>query len=346
MRIQRDSINDWKIEFVYSPLFEMFCSLHVLFNPEHHKMRSGWAHTTHAEMDKNLFAKLDFFNEVTSGYMGAMEFVHLGDEFCDFNIIRSIDYIEKQDVISFLYLIFNKTIKEFDIKKILTLEKVHITGIKQEWVEVLLEPEKFKVEFISCLKEYYYLHFQEIQMEIEPYLVKTLKSHKVLGDNMDFLDYLSILHPRIEKCDDRISLHKYKRFDFMFEDIKKIEIGISTFIDPHLLMGEDDRFLSLTIRAKINKVHSDVHEDMIKALKALGDKTRMKIIKCLYEKPTSTQELSSRLEVSEAGISKHLKILFNAKVINKIRQGNYILYFLDKLSIDRIPMDVYQYLDE
>lgn len=72
----------------------------------------------------------------------------------------------------------------------------------------------------------------------------------------------------------------------------------------------------------------------------------MKIVKLLYDKPLCTQEISLMIEISEAGISKHLKLLFKAGLIRKIRKGNFVLYYLEKEMIDRIPMNIYQYLDE
>jgi len=346
MRIVRESYKGWKIEFVYSPYFEMISSLHVLFNPEHHKMRLDWAKALKTEMSKKLFDKLKFFDDVSENWMGAIELRCFDDKYDDFNIVRAVDLLEGVKLEDFVFYLLNKELGKFDIKKILTLKKVHIEGLRQTQIDFLLNAEEYKNEFISLLKEYYYLHFQNIQMEIEPYIIRTLNAHKSLSENMDFLDYINLLHPRIEIREDKLCFHKYKRFDLHYNKLQEILIGISTFIDPHLLLEMDESFLSLTIRAKIEKVENDVHEDLVMTLKALGDKTRMRIVKCLYDKPTSTQELAAKLEISEAGISKHLKLLYQSKVIDKARQGNYIIYFLDQLMIDRIPMNMYQYLDE
>ncbi|ERK31430.1 DUF5937 family protein [Clostridium intestinale] len=38
-------------EFVYSPLFEMFCALHVLSNPEHHIHRKKWVEKVNKQMN-------------------------------------------------------------------------------------------------------------------------------------------------------------------------------------------------------------------------------------------------------------------------------------------------------
>ncbi len=346
MKLQLAEEMGWKIEFVYSPFFEMLCSLHVLFKSDHHQRNIEWANLTKKCMTVKLYDELSFFDEVSDGFMGVMEFCHIADEFHSFNLIDAISYIEGLDRLEFAYLILNKEITQSDILKIVTLKKSHLPQLSQSKSEFLIDLEEYRNKFQSLLKEYYYLHFKALLIELEPFLIKTLKGHKQLCESLGILEYISILHPRIELMEDRIALHKYKRFDFMFDEIKKIDIGISSFIDPHLLLGESDGFMSLTIRARRERTPCKIHHDMVATLKVLGDATRMRMIKHLYEKPCSTKELAVKLDISEAGVSKHLKLLYGLKIVNKIRKGNFILYYLEELVIDRIPMNVYQYLDE
>lgn len=79
--------------------------------------------------------------------------------------------------------------------------------------------------------------------------------------------------------------------------------------------------------------------------KAIADETRMKIIRNLYREPMSTQKLADKLNLTEACISKHLKILFNASMVTKVRDGNYMNYHLDQMIIDSLVMYMYEYLN-
>jgi DNA-binding transcriptional ArsR family regulator len=345
MKIQGQDYKNWTIEFVYAPFFEMMCSLHVLFHPAHHKNREIWADNMTRRMNKKLYKTLSFFDVVSDTYLGAMEFLYIDEVYHDFNVIKSLDALNLMDGTDFQYLLLNKSVDRDTIKAYQKTDK-HQEGISVECHDFLMAPSFYQKELVSALKEYYYLYFQEELLKLEPFLVRSLHAQKGLSDCMEFGEYLSILHPRIEVLEDRISLHKYKRFDFLNEDIKGIEIGISSFIDPHLLMGDINGVLSLCIRAKVEKIEDRVHDDLVDVLKALGDKSRMKIIKLLYNKPLCTQEISLMLDISEAGISKHLKLLFKANLIRKIRKGNFVLYYLEREMIDRIPMNIYQYLDE
>ncbi len=346
MIINRDAFMHWSVTFEYAPLFEMLCSLHVLYNPEHHQMRLEWAHLMNAEIDEDLYEGLKFFDKVSKGWMTVLDFLDAYPELNDIDVMKALDLFEKIDIDAFTEILFEGKLSRTDIKKIRVLEKVHIEDLDHESMTYLLEMKKHKSKFFKLLRKYHQDHFNLIQDNTQAYLVRALEAHKSLSDMMPFLDYIRLLHPRIEVTEDKVCFHKFKRFDVPFESIKVVRIRISSFIDPHLLIGLKDDKMQLTIRAKIRKVDNDVHEDLFNTLKALADKTRLRILKFLFRHPCSTQELAVQLEMSEAAVSKHLKKMTSAGLLSKIRHGNYVLYYLDRLEIDRLPMNMYQYLDE
>lgn len=346
MIINREAFMHWNVTFEYSPMFEMFSSLHVLFNPEHHRMRLDWAKEMRDQMDESLYEGLKFFDTVSNGWMTIFDFLDIYKELNDHDVKKALAAFEKIHVNTFTEILFEKKLSSVDIKKIRVLEKVHVDGLDSESCEYLLNMESCQKKLYELLHKYYDMHFKFIQDQTQGYLIRALEAHKSLSEMMPFLDYIRLLHPRIEVGEDTIHFHKFKRFDMPFEDVKVVRIRISSFIDPHLLIGLEDGRVLLTIRAKIKKVENDVHEDLYKTLKALADKTRLRILKHLFRHPCSTQELAVQLEMSEAAVSKHLKKMTGAGLLSKIRHGNYVLYYLDRIEIDRLPMNMYQYLDE
>jgi DNA-binding transcriptional ArsR family regulator len=66
--------------------------------------------------------------------------------------------------------------------------------------------------------------------------------------------------------------------------------------------------------------------DCISALKALGEETRLRILRLLFKKPLSVNEISSRLKVSQYNISKHLRIMREAGLLEIEKQGQLRLY--------------------
>jgi DNA-binding transcriptional ArsR family regulator len=59
-------------------------------------------------------------------------------------------------------------------------------------------------------------------------------------------------------------------------------------------------------------------------LKALRDKTRWRIVQELLSGPETVNELAGRLEISQYDISKHLRILREAGMVETARRGKHV----------------------
>ena len=61
-------------------------------------------------------------------------------------------------------------------------------------------------------------------------------------------------------------------------------------------------------------------------LRALADDTRLRALRLIAERPRSTQELAPLVGVTEAALSKHLRTLTEAGLLERLRDGYYVLY--------------------
>jgi DNA-binding transcriptional ArsR family regulator len=59
-------------------------------------------------------------------------------------------------------------------------------------------------------------------------------------------------------------------------------------------------------------------------LKALGDKTRWRIVEVLLGEPVTVSELAERVKVSQYNTSKHLRILREAGIVEAVRRGKHV----------------------
>jgi DNA-binding transcriptional ArsR family regulator len=66
--------------------------------------------------------------------------------------------------------------------------------------------------------------------------------------------------------------------------------------------------------------------DCIAALKALGEVTRMRIIRLLLKEQLGVNEIAQHLNVSQYNVSKHLRILKEAGLLEMEKQGKQRLY--------------------
>lgn len=74
-------------------------------------------------------------------------------------------------------------------------------------------------------------------------------------------------------------------------------------------------------------------EDFAKTFNALGDSTRFKLFQMLGEKPEiCVSQLAEALKITPACVSQHMKILSEAGLVNRIREGQRVCYQINTES--------------
>ncbi len=68
--------------------------------------------------------------------------------------------------------------------------------------------------------------------------------------------------------------------------------------------------------------------DCAQILKAMGDATRLRILRSLVEHPQSVAELLAKLKIDQPKTSHHLAILRHAGPVRDMRDGRQVRYWL------------------
>ncbi|MFC2066507.1 ArsR/SmtB family transcription factor [Chloroflexota bacterium] len=76
-------------------------------------------------------------------------------------------------------------------------------------------------------------------------------------------------------------------------------------------------------------------QDLIKAMKALSDETRLRIINALMERECCVCEVMQALDISQSRTSRNLGILQDAGFLKTRRDGFWIVYSIDRESVNR-----------
>lgn len=74
-------------------------------------------------------------------------------------------------------------------------------------------------------------------------------------------------------------------------------------------------------------------ENLLQVFKALGDETRLKMIKLLYEEEMCVCKLEATFNVSQARISQNLRTLKQAGLVEDRREGKWVHYKVNKKVI-------------
>lgn len=156
------------------------------------------------------------------------------------------------------------------------------------------------------------------------------------------------LHPRLNVRNDAIYAEKAQLHRWAYADISKIRVCASTFVYPHLLVGADGGRLLLPLAVPVPGVpkESEVPVDLVRMFKGLADPTRLKIVRSLAAQPHCTQQLAQIHGVSEAAVSKHLKVLTEARFVSSQRRGNYVFYRLELDEMDMLLVYLRDFLEQ
>ncbi len=75
-------------------------------------------------------------------------------------------------------------------------------------------------------------------------------------------------------------------------------------------------------------------EELAAVFKALGDPTRLKLVRFLHDlkepEAVCVNALAGVLDVSQSAVSQHLRVLKNVGIVKGERKGNSVHYALDR----------------
>ena len=80
--------------------------------------------------------------------------------------------------------------------------------------------------------------------------------------------------------------------------------------------------------------------DLMKALKALSDETRLRILNLLLERECCVCEVMQALNISQTRASRNLSILYDAGFLRLRKEGLWSLYSIDKEDIREYLSDL------
>ncbi len=79
--------------------------------------------------------------------------------------------------------------------------------------------------------------------------------------------------------------------------------------------------------------------DCIDILKALSDRSRMRIVKALLNKEHGVNDLADELKLSQYNVSKHLRVLKQAGIVDVQPEGTRREYFIVKDFRERLKKE-------
>lgn len=348
------------VAFAYSPLLECVLSLHVLLEPKHHALQHSWVRKMRA-IDPALKRRIEAY-----GFVYRHTFPDL---FLPGPRDRAETFEEELDRIcrcrpallaeGFGRPLFDhggrygeRSLEDSTVReKMLERAAAHGEPSRRQAQLLLDDPVEFSRQFAALLSDYWQTAFAREWERVEPLLADSVvESGRVLA-RRGIWPILGRLPPhcRVDPRRRELQIDLPHEHAVTISDEDPLVLSPSVFVWPHLRVNCDAPWpTALVYTAPL--VARDAAprippSDLLEVLRALGDDTRLRVLKLIAERPRTTQELAPLVGLSMTGLSKCLRRLAEAGLISARREGYYVVYRLEPSRLDAVSTSITDFLD-
>lgn len=346
--LKTDETLTQRIQFVYSPLNELFRSLHVLLNPRHHGTNIDWVIEIQDRLTDDFYEKLHYFQLFYE--LGVSPILLCNFRYHATTIEEEIQNLKKfLDELPTIQLIehLEKVSSDRENSFIPTLAK----GL--EWKDFSLnEDNQLLIDLRENASGVYQHLFSFIDWYRKEIFDETWKSKGIqrkllteiqhqasfLRENgfEEMFNHLQI--DRIHWRKDRLAIIKPFDQEIQLQDSDSIMLLPSYFIWPHLFVESFNQGIAITYDiTEQPSYYNSTPENLITIFKALSDPVRLQIMNYVIDKPSTTQSLAQILLMSNSSISRHLQILKDANLLTTTKAKKFVLYEPTQLITQLMP---------
>ncbi|WP_019768871.1 ArsR/SmtB family transcription factor [Streptococcus sobrinus] len=351
--IKTDETLTQRVQFVYSPLNELFRSLHVLLNPRHHGTNIDWAIKTQEKLTDDFYESLHYFQPLYE--LGVSPILLCNFRYHATTLDEEIQCLRK-------FLIELPTFKLIEqLEKVANeRENSFIPQLAKglEWKDFSLNKDK---QLINDLKTdasgvyqrlFNFIDWYRREIYDDTWTEKSLQQ-KLLAEIRKQSLFLR-KHGLVEMFNhlqvDRIKWKKdnlviIKPFDqkIQLKDTDSIMLLPSYFIWPHLFVETFEQGIAITYDiTEQSDYYDSTPEELVTIFKALSDPIRLQIMNYVIKKPSTIQSLAQILSLSNSSVSRHLQILKEANLLKTKKSKKFVLYEPTELVTQLMP-DFYQF---
>jgi DNA-binding transcriptional ArsR family regulator len=334
-----------RVGFSYSPSLEAVLSLHVLVEPKHHSVQHGWVRAMRG-LSPALKREIDVFAFAFRSYFPEFFFPSPAGELLDFaeelRRVRMVDPALAR--MEFAIPLIGPQAGGGEARDPAMLEDKAVRRRLREravaegdeaLADLLLDdPSALLERFLGLLELYWEEAFAEEWERIEPDLAASVSEAGRQIEGHGLYALLQGLWPEV-RCDveaGRFWLERPHDHEVEIGPDDRLVLAPSTYVWPHVRVNCDAPWpLGLVFPASsiVREARPRIPPaQLVSVLRALADDTRLRALRLIAERPRSTQELAPLVGVTEAALSKHLRVLAEAGLLDRRREGYYVLYRL------------------
>ena len=344
-----------EIQWDSGTAYEMFISLMVLHHPGKFGVRGAWAAGVRSRLPQ---ADREFLEKVTGLFHEPYRWLYALPKPKDAaTVLYTLRQIPAGERINALWF------EGWDSPFVQKLEEVQQRGIWTEedrdelmavirqgktmkyspkQLEMILgffaESEKFGEQLLNALQVYHEVFFAEEEKRIQLKLEEGLARAQQMAGELSPQDLME-------------ELSRGVRYEEMPE-VERMVLAPSYWLTPlvnHAIVAENCMLWMFGARLAGEALVPGeiVPEDLLQALKALADPTRLKILRYLVQEQLTPAEISRRLRLRAPTVTHHLHTLRLAGLVRFVLKGkNERLYFARTESVKQVYAMLKKFLEE
>jgi DNA-binding transcriptional ArsR family regulator len=334
-----------RVGFAYSPTMEAVLSLHVLVEPKHHPVQHGWVRAMR-KLSPALKREIEAFSYAVRSYFPEFLFPQPTGQLADFE--GELAGLRQADLelvrLEFAVPLLTPwpgggegrdphMLDEPEVRRLLR-ERLARESDEAMAAMLLDDPRALLERFLSMLERYWREAFEEEWARLEPELAGGVSEAGHQIEQRGLYGMLRGLWPEVRSDPqaERFWLERPHDHEVAIGPDDTLVLAPSAYVWPHVRVNCDGPWplgLVFPVSSIVREARPRIPPArLVGTLRALADDTRLRALRLLAERPRSTQELAPLVGVSEAALSKHLRVLTDAGLLERHREGYYVLYRL------------------
>ncbi|GHO45774.1 ArsR/SmtB family transcription factor [Ktedonospora formicarum] len=350
LTIHLGSLQTEQLAFRYSPVHEAVHSLRVLARSSQHPLHLPWVRNIRQQMPPALKAEVsafgihfvsmipDIFPDIfLDSSERAIDCPTFDEEFRAMQALSPHTYAERvtnqlimesEGVFSFEQVYQSREIQQHILARTAELYPASLQMVEELWTH----PGQSHQRFLHFFSWYWEVCLAPQWPQLEELLLQDIHQRGQLLFEHGVLEVLDSLAPQLHgyRQEETITMHYPSQNQRELRANHLLVLVPSSYVWPRLLfMGEKDELTAIVYSIKRFQEEGSAPvppERLLKLLRAAGDMTRLQILQLLSQQPRSTRELAGILGLTEAGISKQVKMLQDAGFLTSERSSYYVLY--------------------
>jgi DNA-binding transcriptional ArsR family regulator len=207
-------------------------------------------------------------------------------------------------------------------------------------------PAAVQARVVAMLEAYWEQSFAEEWERLEPILAEEVERAR----GLDPIELLGAVRAELEVDPAQRLLTRWSLHDHEVEVApgNPLRLIPSVYVWPHIRVNCDAPWPLAVLYPPATMpsglAGTRAPDDLVRALRAAADPTRLRILQVVAEQPRSTEELAPLVGLSESGLSKHLRLLTEAGLLSTKRDGYYVLYRVERERLEALGPELEGYV--